>query len=191
MALSKASALFSSRVITTGQCMTPPLARRWLFDFGKSSEALFTEVDVIPSDERFLKPLSVKDYERMDDSLYRPLFVTPGPFYKRLATIVPLYDMKKTIVVPIPCVIDTGAPAFLLLGTAARNALFHHKLLRGELTQRLLEGILIKNGREILNPIVAELPYTYEDERTRNDVRYNVLGIYGLQQFGYVIDFNI
>ena len=129
MALSKASALFSSRVITTGQCMTPPLARRWLFDFGKSSEALFTEVDVIPSDERFLKPLSVKDYERMDDSLYRPLFVTPGPFYKRLATIVPLYDMKKTIVVPIPCVIDTGAPAFLLLGTAARNALFHHKLL--------------------------------------------------------------
>jgi len=173
-------------------------ARRWIFDFARKSEALLSEFDVISSDERFLKPLPIQEYKRMDDSLYKPILSMRGPIrsvirqkYKRLATIAPLYIENKTMVVPIPCIIDTGAPTFMLLGTGAINALTSHKLIRGELTTRILKGTMIKNGREILNPIVAELPYTYEDERTRNDVRYNVLGIYALQQFGYVIDFNI
>jgi len=93
----------------------------------------------MPRDERFLKPLPIQDYKRMDDSLYKPIFILPGTYYKRLVTIVPLYDIKKTIVVPIPCVIDMGAPALLLLGTATRNALSSHNLLQGELNKKILK----------------------------------------------------
>ena len=165
-------------------------ARRWIFDFARKSEVLLSELDLMSSDERFLKPLPIQEYKRMDDSLYKPILSMRGQKYKRLATIAPLYIENKTMVVPIPCIIDTGAPTFMLLGTGAINALTSHKLIRGELTTRILKGTMIKNGREVHDPIIDELPNQYEDEHTKKDVRYNVLGIYALQDFHYVIDFS-
>ena len=90
--------------------------------------------------------------------------------------------------IPIPCLIDTGAPSFMVLGTGTVNALKAQKVLRVK-TNMMMKGSLRKNGRDVVDPIVYQLLDHYEDSHTRKDVRYNVLGIYGLQDFGYIIDF--
>ena len=51
------------------------------------------------------------------------------------------------------------------------------------------QNITIKNGKEVLDPIIHELPIHCEDQNTRDEVRYNVLGIYALPDFSFVINF--
>jgi len=95
------------------------------------------------------------------------------------------------MVVPIPCIIDTRAPAYFILGTGAINALIRQGLLIEKMGENIsvLDGVVKKNGCEIDRPYASQLPLHYEDSITSNDVRFNLIGIYGLQELRYNIDF--
>ena len=135
-----------------------------------------------------MKQIPVKEYNKMDRSLYIQVTSVKG-YYRRLATIIPLYTSDQ-VVVPIPCSIDTDAPATLVMGSAALKALQVQGLIRGEVTMAL-KGTIKKNNNEIKSPIVTQLPIHYENVATFNDVRYNLLGIHALQDLQYTIDFKV
>ena len=175
-----------------------PLSRRLvcksLFNFttwSSISDFLLSELDVVPQDRRYLKLISKEEFSTMDQSLYIRVTSSKNN-YRRLATILPLYADTGCgeLVVPIPCIIDTGAPATLVLGTGALNQLKLLELLHGDI-RMVLRGLIKKNNKEIKNPVVNILPGHFESNLTVEDVRYNILGIHGLQELGYVIDFGL
>ena len=90
--------------------------QRNIFDFAKS-DCLVSELDILKHDARYLQKIQENDYMTMDNSLYIRVSMVKG-LYHRLATIIPLH-IKSGMVVPIPCIIDTGAPAYFILGTGA------------------------------------------------------------------------
>jgi len=77
----------------------------------------------------------------MNDSACIPIFHETG-YYRRICTIIPLYLNDAKNVIPIPCLIDTGAPAFMLLGSAASNILKKQGVLKGEINYKQMRGIV-------------------------------------------------
>jgi len=69
-------------------------------------------------------------------------------------------------VIPVPCLIDTGVPAFMLFGSESSKILKAEGVLVGEIAKMLKCGV-VKNGLEVVNPIVGELSIHYEE--TEND----------------------
>ena len=66
---------------------------------------------------------TVEDYESSSfatDNLVQKLYLSEG-YFRRILTILPLYTPQQQVV-PIPCIIDTGAPTTLVLGVGAMVA---------------------------------------------------------------------
>jgi len=162
--------------------------RRSVYDF-PISDYLLSFLDVAPKDDRFLNYMSVEDYESssFEDELYTKAYVSSG-YYKRLVTVLPLYTDHDQKVVPIPCIIDTGAPATLVLGAGAMAALKQKNLVIGDTSIRAA-GIIKKNGREIMKPWISQLPDHYESDKSITDVRFNLLGLHGLQDLEFIVEF--
>ena len=99
-------------------------------------EILLTEYDVSDPDSRFLMQVTAEDYATMNDALYIPVYLERGK-YRRLITNIPIYTAQDMIV-PVPCIIDTGAPDTLFLGMAAVDALQKQHLLIGDSKMRIV-----------------------------------------------------
>jgi len=91
--------------------------------------------------------------------------------------VIPL-EISTEKVIPIPCILDAGAPSIMNLGTGAMRALFQLGLVHEDGIIHL-RGILSWREHSIDRPIVEALPCRYESYITR-DIRLNVLGLDGM-----------
>jgi len=166
--------------------LLPVSQKRSVYDFPISNYLL--PIDVFPKDERFLSSMSAEDYESSSfkrDELYTKWCVIEG-HYNRVLTVLPLYTDHGQKVVPIPCIIDTGAPSTLVLCAGAMAALKQKNLLIGDILMRAA-GIIKKNGRKIVKPRISQLPDHLEFDES--DVRCNLLGLHGLQDLEFIMKF--
>ena len=162
---------------------------RTMFDYA-ISDLLLSDLDVMSQDKRYLTKITEEEFSEMDNASWVPITSGIDKYYKRICTIVPLYVDKSSMVVPIPCIIDTGAPTFMILGEGATVALQRYNIIpRGEITM-IVKGTMIKNGYRVTNPVVSQLPdHLYSTPDARKDVRLNVLGLKALQDFQFVLNF--
>lgn len=140
---------------------TSTMSLRSIHDLG-IPDFLLSECNVVTLDDRYLRKIPDEEYQKMDRSLYIQISRVKSN-YRRLATILPLYTSEK-LVVPIPCIIDTGAPTTIVLGLAALRALQVQGSVRGDVMMAL-RGI-IKNNNELKNPFITQLPNHYENRNT-------------------------
>ena len=105
------------------------------------------------------------------------------PMIRRYAIVLPLFTASQAI--PIPFILDTGAPGFVYLCSAA----VHHlerleaiKELTGVYPYQLL-GSFGPEDSKVDHPYVDVMPHECE-EFTPDDVRLNLLGIKAMKHFG-------
>ena len=70
-------------------------------------------------------------------------------------------QLSSDEVIPIPCILDTGAPGIMNLGTGAMKALFRLGLVDEDSFYRL-RGALYWRNTSIQRPIVDNLLYQIE-----------------------------
>lgn len=94
--------------------------------------------------------------------------------------------------IPIPFIVDTGAPVFLILGKGAEDKLKGMGVLanvfsreQGDLKQ--LKGDLWYKDTLILDPIVNNRTETMEKDDTYNKPQANILGLKALGDLGITI----
>lgn len=103
---------------------------------------------------------------------------------RRISVVLPLHLSNGKDVIPIPFIIDTGAPDCMYLGTGAVTRLRDENLiaeLSGGLHPFFLKGKLSRGELFINNPSVSELPLQYEELSIRGDLRLNLLGLLGIE----------
>ena len=97
---------------------------------------------------------------------------------RRLAIVLPL-QIGSSNVIPIPFIVDTGAPEFMYLGSGAVNELKEVKVVKyitGIHAFRLL-GKLCRGDKSIDQPYASSLPVYFEEASIRGDHRLNLLGL--------------
>ena len=66
-----------------------------------------------------------------------------------------LYVDKMSMVVPIPCIVGTGAPNLMILGEGASTILQSYGVIpHGEISM-IIKGTFKKNGIQVTNPAVS------------------------------------
>ena len=154
-------------------------------------DLLLREVDLPPMDPNFLtympKHQFLKHYsmdiipinEREEKGREPPNI----PNIRRYVIVLPLFTTLQAI--PIPFILDTGAPDFIYLCSAAVHRLERLQAIKettGIYPYQLL-GTFGPEDQGMLQPFVHPMPLLYE-ERTPGDVRLNLLGIKAMEHFG-------
>ena len=87
--------------------------------------------------------------------------------------------------VPVPFIIDTGAPEFMYLGSGAVKKLKDVDILEDTagLYPFRLKGTLCRGSVSCNQPFACVLPLTDEELSIRGDVRLNLLGLTGIEYF--------
>ena len=102
---------------------------------------------------------------------------------RRIAVVLPLHLRNGSDVIPIPFIIDTGAPCCMYLGTGAVTRLRDAKMISKlpSLHAFLLRGKLSRGEQFIENPPASLLPLQMEELSIRGDPRLNILGLSGIE----------
>ena len=125
--------------------------------------------DLPPEDERYLKPVHRVRDEFSDSP------IVDVPTGHRWAMVLPL-DIRDNLVVPIPFIIDTGAPNFMYLGSGCRRVLADLGVLVD--TPAGAPYRLMRRGDvRIINPPAWGVPQPHEENQVVGDVRVNLLGL--------------
>lgn len=146
------------------------------------AEILLQGNDLPPEDKNYLTLMSPDEYvERYGDT---PEVVDNG---RRWLIVLPLHVDVHGIdgVIPIPFIVDTGAPEVIYLGSGARNIFKEMQVLNNAMALDRLEkiyrlrGIVRYRGKSLKNPVAEEVPARFE-KILKDDVRINLLGIKGI-----------
>ena len=152
---------------------------------------LLQEIDLFPSNKHFLKKCTIEEFRKQFGMPPKVITNHCGnnntPF--RLNVVLPLHTPEDHgTVVPIPFIIDTGAPYDFHLGTGAIKALHKMRLmkevegLRSEVGR--LMGSLCYKDRETVRPIVNKMPIYFElAGGIQGDVRVNIIGLPAILRF--------
>ena len=154
------------------------------------SNILLQENDLPPKDEGYLTLMSPLEYV---EKYWDPPKVIDNR--RRLLIVLPLRVDVRGIdeVIPIPFIVDTGAPEVIYLGSGARRILREWQVLQDrtglnwqELSYRL-NGVFY-NGKEILpDPVVVDVP-PHHEYSLPGDVRINILGKKGMEALNVNIE---
>ena len=120
-------------------------------------------------------------HDHMEDSRRKHLNL---PTDRRYTVVLPLL-IEKNQAIPIPFILDTGAPEFAYMCSAAVRQLEQLNAIRdvtGLLWPYQLLGTLGPEQYKVHDPFVDVLPIRYE-ERIPGDVRANLLGIKAINHF--------
>jgi hypothetical protein len=148
---------------------------------------LVQEQDLMKSDKLFMRFINEQDFlSRFGNNPSVMEVLTPdGANLRRLGIVLPLHVSNK--VIPIPLILDTGAPESLYLGTGAFRMLGEANLMKdvvGRWPYRLL-GTLRRGEKYIEEPFVDRLPVHYE-ANIRGDIRLNVLGLSAIKKLDII-----
>ena len=133
------------RRLTTVVSAGPKLTRRFLLLPPSPNDVLLQRHDLLPCHQNYLQAIGKEDF-------------TPSPIVEVaaapwLAIVLPL-QIEDGRVVPIPLIIDTGAPGFMYLGTGCRRALAELGVLEevvGAYPYRL-RGAVYRGDTRVFNP---------------------------------------
>ena len=104
---------------------------------------------------------------------------------RQIATVLPLHA-SDTGVVPIPFIVDTGAPKVMYLGSGSVAKLKELKLIKdvtaGVHIYHLLGTLFNQEEMASLDqPYVSALPIHFVEASIRGDPRINLLGLPGIR----------
>ena len=117
---------------------------------------------------------------------------------RRLLIVLPLHVVVNInpLVIPIPFIIDTGAPEFIYLGSGARKRLREMNLLV-DLVDKMnpnhqqnyyqLLGVFNNREKSLHRPYAEDVPALYE-RSLKGDIRINILGLKGMDALGVNIE---
>ena len=162
--------------------------RRTLVDsslsIGGSPEFLLQEIDLPKPDPDFLRVVSKQHFIKKFGEK-QPLLKVYSPVEKSLRRVVMIFPLhvKEDNIIPIPFIIDTGAPHFAYLGTGAVLMLRDAMAIVENVGSHpfRLQGRLCRGNLCIQNPPVSLLPLHYEELAVRGDPRLNLLGLPALE----------
>ena len=142
----------------------------------KSLDVLLNEMDLPPRNCKYATELDEDEYNqefpqsitriKMDDKLVR--FVAVVPFYPK---------QKTGVVIPIPFILDTGAPGVVYLGRKTSKVLDTMKYIGYGKYFNKLTGNICWLDRVLEYPIVEDLPERHDMNKDNGDIRTNFLGI--------------
>ena len=156
---------------------------------------LLQESDLYPTNKLFLSKCNIQEFGSQFGRPSKVKMMHHGTSDKvwRLNIVLPLHTLKDPdTVVPIPFIIDTGAPYDLYLGTGAIQALHEMNLMEVVEGQRLEVGRLLGNlrhkNKELVKPLIHKIPIVHEvTGGIEGDVRINVIGLPAIIHFGLCI----
>ena len=151
-------------------------------------ELLLRDVDLPYKDPNFFRSIAkTAFFERFPIKLIEiPEIGLPGNNVeiRRCAVILPLETGCKDYVIPIPFILDTGAPDYLYLCWTAVKELVPLNCIEQITASYQLIGRLLGTGQNFIDhPLVSSLP-TYYKVNEPDDPRLNILGIKGMMQLG-------
>lgn len=155
-------------------------------------EFLLQEMDLVNADEDYLKCICEKEFLKKFGVFPSLSAVSFNREIRRLSIILPLY-ITGNKVIPIPFIVDTGAPDFMYLGTGALRELKKAQVIKdvsGRMDFRLL-GNLVRGERSVEQPYAGILPLQYEEINVRGDPRLNVLGLAAIGALDIKIDLEL
>lgn len=148
-------------------------------------EFLLQDIDLPRVDPDYLQVISkVRFFEKFGECpLLQRVFSPPGKTLRRISVVLPLHLNNGQDVIPIPFIIDTGAPDCMYLGTGAVTRLRDENVIAevSGLHAFLLRGNLRRGELFIENPPASLLPLHYEELSIRGDPRLNLLGLSGIE----------
>ena len=149
---------------------------------------LLQEHDLVEMDETFLRITNEHDFQKKFGRIppVMKVYAPDEAQLRRLGIILPLH-ISSNRVIPLPLILDTGAPESLYFGTGAFQILNEANLIKkvtGVLPYRLL-GTLYRGKKHIEKPLVDCVPIRYE-YNMRGDVRLNILGLAALDKLDII-----
>ncbi len=156
------------------------------YNDGNEDMLLLRDIDLLHKDPRFFRTIT-KDsfFERFSVKLIR-INQVGSDQVRRLGIVLPLLTGYKDDVIPIPFVLDTGAPDYVYLCKTAMKKLSDLDSIEGITglySYRLIGRLLGAGERYIENPFVSLLPYQFERYEP-DDSRLNLLGLNGAIELG-------
>jgi len=147
------------------------------------SDILLNKTDLPLDHPRYLKMISEDEYNTEFGSPKICEILDFDQQVKRLVAVIPLYiGSQNRNVIPVPCIVDTGAPKMLYLGKVATQCLESFNCLGYGTYANVALGKIHWRGRELNRPYVDRLPERYEIGD--GDVRTNLIGLGAMNRLG-------
>lgn len=159
-------------------------------------DILLNKYDLITDpDGNFFTKMSKEDFMTVyeDPPRVQRLCSSDGELC-RYAIVLPLYPEGCDHVIPIPFIIDTGAPGYVRLCVGAIDKLREAGAIREKYnsvsgSMSKLKGSLVWGEKSIAEPVVGCLPKQYElTQSLEGDPRGNLLGILAIEHFQLMAD---
>lgn len=180
-------------------------SRRGLLHFPSLSslgDTLLHKSDLPPKDPDYLRVMDQEHFRKKFGVVKRIFIYDTIPkldknkrrIPRRYAAVLPL-EVKELGVIPIPFIMDTGAPGALYLGSKPLDILRQLNILREVITHEypyLLKDAALCHGDTRLEPVLAcSVPHTHESEEggTLGDICCNILGAEALWHFPDLLHF--
>ena len=148
-------------------------------------EFLLWDIDLPKVDPDYLKVISkVRFFQKFGKcSPFQKVFLPHDKTLRKIAVVLPLHLSNGENVIPIPFIVDTGAPNCMYLGTGAVTRLRDENAIVevSGLHAYVLKGKLCRGEQFIENPPASLLPLHYEELSIRGDPRLNLLGLSGIE----------
>ena len=158
----------------------------------ESKDILLTEMDLPPSNPKYLVEMTVEDYNTECGNGDSGNFIWKRYIdddLARLGILLPLHTKRGTII-PVPWIIDTGAPMMLYLGKEAFNQLDKLHYIGYGIYGSAFTGEIKYKNMTLKKPRVELLPTRYELLTDgKGDVRTNVIGMAGLSRLKILEDY--
>lgn len=168
------------------------LITRGIID-GALDDILLHQWDLPPTDPDYLTAIEEKKFiEKYGDGI---LFKIRPPELnvkgvegrvRRLAVVLPL-KLAPSKVIPIPYIVDTGAPGMIYFGTKTLTILNDMNLIKNVHYNEfhyLVSGVITCGKKEITQVFASEVPPGHESPEIKDDVRCNLLGLQAILTLG-------
>lgn len=147
---------------------------------GALDDILLHQWDLPPDDPDYLTVLQEKRFlEKYGIGKFHKIYLPEMNRTRRLAVVLPL-KIADGKVIPIPYIVDTGAPGLIYLGSKPLDILSKMGLVKQvqySEFQYLLSGVLTYGNNEITQVFASDIPGIHEAIDVRGDVRCNLLGL--------------
>lgn len=151
-------------------------------------DVLLTNLDLPDKHEDYFQAIPLHQYKN-NFSMNMKLIVRNGRI-RRLAVVLPLLlDDEPDKVIPIPFIVDTGAPEFLYLCSTAVDRLKEQNGIEESkdpaYSYELCGDLLGPRNTSVRSPKASILPHHHE-KPIPGDPRANLIGLAGIIHFGYI-----
>ena len=157
-----------------------------------------SDKDLPQEHQQYLTEMSIPEFKEYFNDLYKIHGrIDLKGYLTRIFIVLPfaVHRDENIYVIPIPFVVDTGAPVMLILGRGAEKELKDKRLIKKAYTQfygdfNYLDGYLLYGSkpRYIHKPVISNRTTNMEDDKLWDQKRVNLLGLKALGELGININ---